>query len=313
MCPTWRQAIEHALYGPDGFYRRTRPREHFRTSVTASKRFAAAILSVLRELDAVEVVDLGAGGGELLTGLYQLRPELRLTAVEIGPRPPGLPDSITWSAELPESITGLVVANEWLDNIPVDVVELTDAGPRLLLVDWELGPPVQGVDLAWLERWWPLGSVGERAEIGRPRDDAWAEVIGRIDHGVAIAIDYFHTVDSRPPMGTLAGYRNGQLVPPMPDGSCDLTAHVALDSCAAVGATETVLTTQREALRALGIRGERPPLSLAHTDPAGYVRELARASEEGELIDRGGLGSFGWLVQSVGGCLPLALTATMGT
>jgi SAM-dependent MidA family methyltransferase len=317
MWPTWRQAMTHALYGPDGFYRRTRPREHFRTSVTGSTRFASAIRTLVRDLGANEVVDIGAGGGELLIGLYQLCPELRLTAVEVGPRPVDLPESITWSAELPESITGLVVANEWLDNVPVDVVEATESGLRVVLVDdSELGPVIAGEDLAWLNRWWPLESVGARAEIGHPRDEAWAEVIRRLDHGVAIAVDYSHELGARPPLGTLAGYRDGQLVPPIPDGSCDLTAHVALDSCAAAGiaagATETVLTTQRAALRALGIRGERPPIEQAGADPVGYVRALARAGEEGELIDRGGLGSFGWLVQSVGGCLPVALAATMG-
>jgi SAM-dependent MidA family methyltransferase len=34
-------------------------------------------------------------------------------------------------AEIPATITGLVIANEWLDNIPVDVVEQTASGPGL--------------------------------------------------------------------------------------------------------------------------------------------------------------------------------------
>lgn len=86
----------------------------------------------------------------------------------------------------------------------------------------------------------------------------------------------------------------------MPDGSCDLTSHVALDACAAAvdaGAyAPPEVLTQREALHHLGINGERPPLTLASTDPAGYVRALASAGEAAELTARGGLGDFGWLL-----------------
>jgi SAM-dependent MidA family methyltransferase len=92
------------------------------------------------------------------------------------------------------------------------------------------------------------------------------------------------------------------MVAPVPDGSCDVTAHVALDSCAfageCAGAVTTTLTTQREALRALGITGTRPSLDQARSDPRGYLLALTRASEEAELIAAEGLGGFGWLAQT---------------
>ena len=92
--------------------------------------------------------------------------------------------------------------------------------------------------------------------------------------------------------GTLTGYRDGAVVAPIPDGTCDITAHVALDACAEAGrragAISTGLSTQRDALGALGVTGTRPPIDLAHADPPGYLRALARASEEGELIDAEG-------------------------
>jgi hypothetical protein len=69
-----------------------------------------------------------------------------------------------------------------------------------------------------------------------------------------------------------------------------------MDACAGPGA---VLRTQREALGALGVTGARPPLALASTDPAGYVRALARAGEAAELTDPSGLGGFLWLEQPV--------------
>ena len=86
---------------------------------------------------------------------------------------------------------------------------------------------------------------------------------------------------------------------------------MALDACAAAGtaagATQTVLTTQRAALRALGLSGRRPPLSQADRDPAGYLTALRLAAEEAELTDPAGLGGFGWLVQAVGVPLPGSL------
>jgi len=312
---SWREATERALYGQTGFYRNNLGARHFRTSVEASSRFADAILALARAGQFETIVDIGAGSGRMLA---ELRGNgLRLIGVEVGPRPDGLPPEIEWTDQLPDELTGLVIANEWLDNVPVEVVEQTLDGPRCVLVDPEtgeerLGDPPSDDDRAWLERWWPL-SPGGRAEVGRSRDDAWAGVITRLEGGAAVAVDYTHERGARPPGGTLAGYRDGQVVAPVPDGSCDITAHVALDACAeAAGATSTLLTTQRDALRALGIRGERPPLELARTDPRGYVRELRRASEEGELLDRNGLGAFGWLIQSTGGCLPEAFGATMG-
>lgn len=309
---SWREAMHRALYGEAGFYRRNLGARHFRTSVEATPRFAAA----LRALATGSIVDIGAGSGRLLTDLHRLG-HTGLIAVEIGPRPAGLPPEIEWRDTLPETINGLVVANEWLDNVPVDIVEQTTGGPRYVEVDPEtgderLGDAPTAPDQAWLDRWWPL-STGERAEVGRPRDEAWADVIKRLEHGVAVAADYAHQRGAR--FESLTSYRDGQVVAAVPDGSRDITAHVALDACAAAGrtagASDSVLTTQRDALRALGITGARPPLALASTDPQHYLRELGRAGEEGELIDPDGLGGFGWLIQSVGGCLPAALSATM--
>ncbi|RVX45706.1 SAM-dependent MidA family methyltransferase [Nonomuraea polychroma] len=318
MWLSWRAATERALYGEKGFYLRERPSGHFRTSVSASAAFAEAVLTLLRQVDAelgapeeLDLVDIGAGEGALMTGVLAaaepaLRDRLRVTAVDLSPRPHGLPEQIAWRKGLPDRISGLAIANEWLDNIPLDVAEQTPDGPRLVLVDLRtgeerLGGPLRPADREWLDRWWPLPRVGSRAEIGRPRDEAWASVVTRLTSGRAIAIDYAHPVDNRPLCGTLTGYRDGAVVAPIPDGTCDITAHVALDACAEAGrragAISTTLSTQRDALRALGITGVRPPMELAGTDPRAYLRALARASEEGELIDPSGLGSFGWLDQ----------------
>ncbi len=148
-------------------------------------------------------------------------------------------------------------------------------------------------DSPWLRDWWPLTEPGERAEVGDARDAAWSDAVSRVT-GTAIAIDYGHTRDDRPPFGTLRSYADGRETDVVPDGSRDVTAHVAVDSvAAAAGAT---VMRQREALVALGLDGARPPLELAHSDPSAYVRALATAGEVGELIATGGLGDFWWIV-----------------
>ncbi|QNE76650.1 hypothetical protein F0344_20270 [Streptomyces finlayi] len=314
----WREAAETALYGDEGFYRRPEgPAGHFRTSVHASPLFASAIARLLagtaRELDTDEValVDVGAGRGELLTGVLAAVPaglEVRAYAVEIAGRPPGLDPRIEWCAEPPHGVTGLLFANEWLDNVPVDIAEAdADGVARRVLVRADgterLGDPVSGADAQWLRRWWPTAGPGGRAEIGRPRDEAWARAVASLAGGLAVAVDYGHVREARPPFGTLTGFRAGREVRPVPDGTCDLTSHVALDACAeagsAVAGVPAEVRDQRAVLRELGVSGERPPLALASADPAGYVRALSASGEAAELTARGGLGDFGWLLQRV--------------
>ncbi|MEV7090868.1 SAM-dependent methyltransferase [Streptomyces sp. NPDC093085] len=312
----WRTAAEAALYGPGGFYLRPEgPAGHFRTSVHASPLFASAVARLLVRTarllggDEVDLVDIGAGRGELLTGVLAAVPAgltVRAYAVERAPRPPGLDPRVEWRAEPPEGVRGLLFANEWLDNVPLDIAETdADGTVRYVLVrpdaTEEPGPPVAGADARWLARWWPPAGPGTRAEIGRPRDEAWAAAVGTVARGLAVAVDYAHVREARPPFGTLTGFREGREVPPVPDGSRDLTAHVALDACAAACPLPgTRLLSQRAALRRLGVSGARPPLTLAASDPAAYVRALAGAGEAAELTARGGLGDFGWLAQPVG-------------
>ncbi|WP_128375405.1 SAM-dependent methyltransferase [Streptomyces cavernae] len=313
---TWRRATEEALYGPDGFYRRPEgPAAHFRTSVHVSPLFAGAVARLLLRVDKaldhppeLTFVDMGAGRGELVSGVLSALPEevvsrTRAYGVDIAGRPPSLDDRIEWNVTPPQDVEGLFFANEWLDNVPLDVVEAdADGVARVVLVHADgterLGHPVSGADAEWLERWWPPAPVpGARAEIGIPRDTAWASAVRGLRRGLAVAVDYAHFRETRPPFGTLTGFREGRETVPVPDGSCDITAHVALDACALPGAR---LLTQRAALRALGVTGERPPLALATTDPAGYVRELSTAGAAAELTALGGLGDFGWLLQPVG-------------
>ena len=323
----WRDAMQRALYGPDGFFSRPdRPGStgHFRTSAHSSPLFATAMLrfvvaadEALGRPDPLDVVDIGAGRGDLLRRLAVLAPaylqaRLRLTAVEVAGPPEDLPPGISWQSDPPPANTmrGLLLATEWLDNVPLDVAGVDDAGRlHYLLVDLDtggerMGGPLTATDADWVDRWWggPL-RPGVRVELGAPRDEAWAGAVGALDQGVALTVDYGHLWGARPLWGTLTAFHEGRVTSTVPDGSRDLTAHVAFDSVAAAGervaGAPAVLTSQRTALRALGLDGARPPLGLASTDPAGYVRALSAATQAADLTDPDGLGGHFWLVQPV--------------
>ena len=302
---TWRVAMQDALYGPTGFYRVSgAPGRHFRTSAHTSPAWAAAICRLATSVDDslgrpddFSVVDMGAGGGELLTALAETAPERwELVGVDVAPRQEDLPARVHWTEALPAAIAGLLIAVEWLDVVPVDCVELTEDGPRLVEVDGtgdeRLGAAPGHRDIQWLERWWPLAEVGDRAEIGQPRDEVWALAIGQLRRGMAVAVDY--AADPRRDVaGTLTGFRDGRQVLPVADGSMDLTAHVLFESIASVSGDSARLVSQRQALQDLGVSGERPSYD---GDPSAYVTALSEAGAEAELLARGGLGDHRWLM-----------------
>lgn len=257
-----------------------------------SPLFAEAVLELARRHELTTVTDIGAGGGELLAHLAELDGGLCLHGVDVAPRPESLPDDIGWRSTVPDRLDGLVIANEWLDNVPCEVVEVDDSGVvRVVHVDPQTGEESLGArfEHPWLDAWWRLEAPGTRAEVGTPRDAAWKEVVERLRGGLAVAVDYGHTRERRPPLGSLTAYRDGRMVEPVPDGARDVTAHVAVDSLLA-----DRLVDQRSMLRALGIRGDRPSVATARDDPRGYVRALSHASEAAELTAAGGLGDFVW-------------------
>jgi SAM-dependent MidA family methyltransferase len=309
----WVDAWQDALYGPHGFYRSPAgPRAHFSTATHGplGRLLAEALLRLADEHGLTHVVDVGAGRGELLEHLYAARPALRLTGLDVVDRPDGLPDPVEWlvspgGSRLPEQLRSLdrvlVLAHEWLDVVPCPIAEVDDEGRlRHRLVDRDTGteswgPPVAGAELAWADRHWSTTTAGDRVEVGTTRDAAWANLLTRIRSGLAVAVDYGHTGGDRPARGTLAAYREGVLVDPVPDGTCDLTAHVAMDSL-----DHDELIDQRTALRGLGLDGRVPSHELSVQDPLGYLRALESASAVSALTEPGGFGGFLWAVKAVG-------------
>ena len=254
---TLEDAWEETLTGVRSFYRGAHgdPYRHFATDIARG----GEIIPLIRELFAfasdchggpLTVIDVGSGTGELLTRLAIAGIDARLIGIDLRPRPAGLDTAIEWvtgdarvvAGEI-RGIRGVVVAHEFLDDIPCAAVEAGEDGcPRLMRVDPSsrrlvIGEPLEDpADLAWLDRWWPVTRPFMRAEIGRSRDTAWAMITGMLDSGAALAIDYGHTRPERLAGtwdgGTLVGYRDGRVVTPLADGSCNLTAHVAIDSVA---------------------------------------------------------------------------------
>lgn len=294
--------MERALYGPGGFYCRELPVHHFSTSAQ-TPAFAEGVARLADEVDerlgrseSFTVVDVGAGNGDLLFHLSELLDDRAgLVAVELRPRPSHLPERIEWRRHLPDAVEGLLIACELLDNVPCDIA-LVDGDDRLRYEEVNRegatrpGDLLDDADERWLAEWWPLRRPGERAEIGRPREARWRELTGRLARGTALAIDYGHRRGDRPEGGTMTGFRDGRSTEPVPDGTCDITAHVAVD---AIGSDH--VETQRAALKALGLTADRPPMSLAYRDPTAYAVALANATATARLMDPQGLGAQWWM------------------
>lgn len=312
----WHEAWQDALYGPGGFYRQPGgPAAHFTTSVHgipgASTLMAQAIRRIAEESQADRVIDLGSGHGPLLTALSA--DDLELIGVDVAPRPTALDSRIGWwespgGARLPDRLADLdstvVVAHEWLDDVPCVVAAVDDdAVARVVEVETTTGAerladPLDPADAGWAARHWPT-HPGRTLDIGRTRDLAWTQLCERVRSGAVVAIDYGHLADARPPASTVIGYRSGSTMPAVPDGTMNVTAHVAMDCL-----TSDQLVRQRDILRS---HEPLPPsLETAHTRPLDYLEQLAARSAWTALRQAGGLGDFWWAIRRLG---PLSSSA----
>ncbi|MAF73772.1 MAG: hypothetical protein CMH40_05665 [Micrococcales bacterium] len=235
--------------------------------------------------------------------------------VDVRPRPDDLPAAILWRqvrvtrdvediTGMDGRITGLVIAHEFLDDVACPVIELDDdLRPRIVQVEAATGAEVLGPDLAdpaaeallggispsqaraWLDRWWPATKPLARREVGLPRDLLWRRLTRILASGHAIAIDYAHRLDDRRSGlwdgGTVKGFVDGAPCRPRPDGSVNITSHVALDSCASPHAT---------------VRSQFDVLSTS----AVGSRSLASWPPD--------LGSFDWLIEP---CTPAPATPAL--
>mgnify|MGYP003845617739 FL=1 len=133
----FREYMNIVLYGDDGFYARRGEagrRGDFITSPEVGPLFAAVLARALdawwKEMgspSSFTVMEVGAGPGTLARGLLAAQPECSkvwtYVAVEISEQQRAKhPSEVISLAEMPEGkFTGVVIANELLDNLAFDL------------------------------------------------------------------------------------------------------------------------------------------------------------------------------------------------
>jgi SAM-dependent MidA family methyltransferase len=332
--------MEAALYDPDeGFYARTPvgERGHYVTSPHVSPAFGdllarqvAECWDLLGRPRPFTVLELGAGDGtlaatilEALRSVPDLAETVRYVAVE---RSPGAREAlrgrdIDAQPDLTsvEPITGCVLANEVLDNVPFRRVRRP--GDELL----ELAVGAGNGELVEVERPAPDelraaadGTVrpGEERPVSPDTVQIVRDLAAMLERGYAFLIDYGFGPDESP--GPVHAYRGQEVLAEVlaDPGSRDVTAAVDWEAIIAV-AREAGLQVwgpvpQREALLALGYRmwsaGVRR--RQAEAGDAGDGRVAARLygerSRASILIDPGKLGGLGVLALGTEGLPPPA-------
>lgn len=312
--------MEIALYGPHGFYigggRAGGRRGDFITSPEVGPLFGDVLARALdgwwRELGEpaeFTVVDAGAGPGTLARSILAAKPDcaeaLRLITVEVsGEQRAGHPAAVTALAQLPIGpITGVVVANELLDNLPF----------RLAVFDGEWREAFVTVDRGrCLEVLGPstvLPQLPARAPHGArvPVQDAagrWvADALGRLERGRLVVIDYAAPITAelaiRPWREWLRTYRGHQrgghyLADP---GLHDITTEVAVDQLVAAAGEPTTVRSQAQFLQLWGIgelveEGKSVWAEQATRPGLEAMKMRSRISEAEALLDPAGLGAF---------------------
>jgi SAM-dependent MidA family methyltransferase len=196
------------------------------------------------------------------------------------------------ASEAPLPVTGVILANEFLDALPVHRVVVRDGRLLELFVVWrdrfaefaaEPSTPELAVRLA-------LDSVdlhqlaeGQVAEICLGLEPWLDGVAARLARGFVIVIDYGYPAAElygpRRLAGSLLGYRSHRVVDdPLTDpGQIDLTAHVDFTALARLaeprGLVAGGLATQSEFLVAAGLESEMQALQASpETTAEDYLR-----------------------------------------
>ncbi|MBI3448359.1 MAG: SAM-dependent methyltransferase [Acidobacteria bacterium] len=214
----------------------------------------------------------------------------------------------TWSALRRRSpIHGCLVANEFLDALPVHLVEMTegrlreihvglDGGGGLIEIAREPSTPELG---ATFEDLGVTLAEGQRAEVNLLARRFVSEAAGLLRRGYAVVIDYGHEAadlySDRHFAGTLVGYRRHQLVvdPLAEPGGHDLTSHVDFTSISraalAAGWESFAMTTQRKMLIALGLAEMIAALAI-DASPDGAGERVRRRFALHSLMSPTGMG-----------------------
>lgn len=334
---TFAEFMEAALYDPaDGFYARAQigGDGHFVTSPHVSPAFGDLVARQLAESwDSLgkpapfTVVELGAGDGTLARRILdsvapvpELASALRYLVVE---RTAGQMEALRGSGletigSLAEAgpMTGCIIANELLDNVPFHrlreredrIVEVLVGEEAGRLVEVEADPSEEA--LGGLTR--PL-SPGEERPVSPQASRIVREIAATLERGFVFLFDYGFVPGEAP--GPVHSYRDHKILADVLDdpGGRDVTAAVDLETIAAEARTAGLQVwgpvTQREALLALGYRlwtaGVRN--RQEETQDAREVNRLYEArSRASILIDEAKLGGLYLLAFGTEGLSPPA-------
>ena len=210
------------------------------------------------------------------------------------------------SSIAPYGITGVVLANELLDNLAFDIVRHDGDGnfERLDVHHGEDGLEFVVAPTEVPASFAPIvasAAAGEWMPLQNNAAQWLTSAIDRLERGVVIAIDYGAStaeIAARPDMGwlrTFVGQERGGHPLDAP-GSCDITSDVAVDQLVAAVAP-TVMATQRQVLERLGIgqlveEGRKIWTENASAPDVAALRARSRIGEAESLLQSGGLGDF---------------------
>ncbi len=335
---TFARFMELALYEPQlGYYRQLadRPTDggDFLTAPEAHPIFGWTIARRIEEMwlelgrpRPFDLVEYGAGSGTLalavLEGMARHGAEA-LDAVRYRPEETnahrladlrgrfaeaGLADRLTDGDES-VPVTGVLIANEFLDALPVHRFVIRGGRVRELFVTWsgrfvevEDDPSTPELERRLADDGLSAGRLaeGQIGEISLGLAPWLDEVAARLGRGYVLVIDYGRPAAElygpRRLAGTLLGYRGHRVVDDPFDapGRTDLTAHVdftALQTLAERrGFTAAGLATQQEFLVAAGLEAE---LQALQASPQTAIEDYLRArSAIVRLLDPRQMGSF---------------------
>jgi SAM-dependent MidA family methyltransferase len=325
--------MELALYDGEGFFGggtiRSERAGDFLTSPEVTSLFGetlARFVETERERigEPFEVVEVAAGSGSLLRPLLD-QIQVDACVVETSPAARSalrdlLPADRVHS-EMPDSVRGVVIANELIDNLPMAIAQRVDArwrerwvgldGEHLAFIDADPRPEV----LDWLENFAGEVADGGWVEVQLQAATWLSETLQGLEAGAVLIIDYGGTAEnllSRRRDGTLRTYRAHHLGPhPLDEpGETDITADVnftALSAVAEEEGAEVELHRQDDFLSMLGLRDRLTELRRAELAAARSGDEMERLrlrtlkTEAETLLHPRGLGDFRVLMCTVGG------------
>lgn len=314
--------MESALYGTGGFFAgdtlRSEKAGDFLTSPEVSPLFGEMLGEFVRRErerigDPFEVLEVGAGSGSLIRPLLETY-AVPARAVDASPAARRvLSKSVETSAHMPDSVRGVIIANELIDNLPMALAQKVGDGwrERWVGVDGEalvfVDAPTREHVIIWLDRF--AGDVPEDGWVEvQIEAQVWlADALELLQAGSILLIDYGDTAENLAPRrrdGTLRTYRAHHLGPhPLDEpGETDITADVNFTALLETAGPDAEFRRQDDFLGDLGLRERLADLRLLELEAGRSSDDVARIKartlriEAETLMHPRGLGDFRVLV-----------------